>query len=878
MSEFGSLLREHYEEIAPPVDVNRLADRLLTEERLGTRPKRGFVVAMAAAAAVLLLVGGTTLLLISIHTDTAPIVDETPTTTIVDDTLPDTTVPVVPTPDQALPSALDVGYPYTILENDGEIGSRAAIVVAEDGIPLMAYMHHPAEPDGIPAMKVAACSDATCSAAGPVHTIAQALIPPGTVDEGSFATEVEMVLPDDGLPFIVWSEWEETESGSPGHLRAFKCADAHCSVGTLTELEPAGTAGLWAAIGPDNRPLIAQTSGEWLDMTIGLVKCGDADCAGPVERSSIEIPDHGYSTAVSVDGDSLPVIVAGLHDDEAGTSTLGLLRCTDPVCADVPNVLEIDVHVRELSAVAVDRADHPVILGAGPVDEMGGPDSLVLIACSDAACVGDPTVTVLKEPPPSGDMEPFGYLAIADDGAVTVAQMHGALNVMSCTDSACSGGSTDVAVVSELGWAQADLALTPDGRPAFAINPRTHLGALVCADTTCAASVVAPIPDVPGPDWASRIIAEADVQLSGLNPVIEIGPAGNPVIAYIETSEERGEEGQPIEVARLMICNDRACSDADVRAINDETYWVNMTLLPDGRPVVLYSDWSEDWETEYLRVAWCDDPACASWRVEELVSDTWMNSTTSIRARGDGSVVVVYQNGNYYVNTVSCPEGTCEGAEPIRVSSLVDPNDNEWGQRWWMSTVDVAFLPDGRPVIAAAQMNGELRYVECLDLACSESEMTVLDPLAGGATSAIDVSPEGKPLIVYYDSGELLAAACVDGACSEFTTTSIGITTEQACASVKPALAVGSNGRPLIAYWSPRSLMVAECTDWTCSTSAVDVFANVRTPDLAVFPDGSPALLHFAYSDVEPPAGQEMFGRLVDLRLAVCEEGTCVGN
>jgi hypothetical protein len=370
----------------------------------------------------------------------------------------------------------------------------------------------------------------------------------------------------------------------------------------------------------------------------------------------------------------------------------------------------------------------------------------------------------------------------------------------------------------------------------------------------------------------------ADVSFSGTNPALEIGPDGRPAIAYLGFGTDVGPAGEGVAGPKLLVCGDAGCTTSTTQSISDEAAWVAMTMQPNGLPVAAYTVWTDDFEKDQLFIAWCADPECSTW-TEEMIDETdWFNSATRLASRPDGSVVVVYQNGNFYVSVVSCDAGSCEGASPMQIDSLVDPNDTEWGLRWWMNSLDVALLPDGRPVIAAAQGNGELRYVECTDRACTDSQRTTIDQTLGSVTAAIAVGPSGLPILAYYDDGELSVAACHDDGCSDTTITSLGEATAAGTASVAPSIAFGPNGNPMIAYWAPRALVLAECHDPMCLASTVDVFAAVRTYDLAVLPSGSPVLAYFAYSDEQPPAGEEQFGALVDLRIAVCTSGTCVGN
>jgi hypothetical protein len=884
MSNLGSLLREHYEEIAPPIDVDRLADRLLTSERLQPTPprSRGVLVAVAAALMVLLVIGGTTLF-IQLNQG-VEVIEEPPITT----TVPSTTVPEEPPPDagpgpdESVVVALGAeGLPFTVLDRAGDVGAGASVIVTSDGVPMVAYTFHPIE-DGVASeIRLATCADADCLASGTVATIAEIHEPPEPPGEGApVLVEIQALLPNDGLPIVVWSEWDDAADGGESNLKAYKCADPSCSSGALTEIDTLEhSSGLWVAAASDNTPLIARRVGDWEHTTIHLTKCVDPACAGESVTSVVDIPRFGWGLAVTMGEGDLPVIAVQLKGEDEGTSSLGVARCTDPLCREQPTVADLGVPISEMemSALALDGSGNPVILAASHSPEGGG-GQMVLVACTEPTCTDDPIITVIAEPQTGGDFNPFGSLAVGEDSTVTTLNTYsGEIHVVTCADPTCADGALDVPVLPDLGWAEYDLAMTPDGAPVVAIHTNTDLGVFVCADSTCATSQVSPLPDTPGSDWAATIAAVADVQFSGTNPSIEIGPGGYPVIAYLGFGTDQGPEGENVAGPKLLVCGDTGCTSSTTQVINDESAWVSMVVRPNGLPAVVYSDWTDDWSTDQLFVAWCADPGCTTWTTEKIDETDWFNSAVEIASRSDGSVAVVYQK-NYYVNLVSCGGGTCEGAEPVRIESLVDPNDNEWGMRWWMNSLDLAMLPDGRPVIAAAQSNGELRYVECLDAACTDSQRITIDQTLDDMTAAVAVGPSGLPILAHYDDGELTVTACHDSGCQDTTVTAIGEATAGTTGSVRPSIAFGDGGNPMIAYWAPRALMLAECHNPMCTDATVEVFASVRTHDLAILPNGSPVMTYFAYSEEEPPPGEEEFGPLVDLRVAECTSGTCVGG
>jgi hypothetical protein len=577
---------------------------------------------------------------------------------------------------------------------------------------------------------------------------------------------------------------------------------------------------------------------------------------------------------MAVDDRGLPVFAFGRLIGDDWPAVLAVARCSDPKCAEPPTVVDLDIRGFGAEGVQLDADGNPVILFSSPSTDGEGPGQLLLVACVDPGCTAGPAVTTLIEMPFDGEFGSFGSLDIAADGSVTVLYVSGGVNVITCGDPVCSGGPLVVEVLPSGAYREIDMVLGPAENPVIGIYGSTDTGVFVCSDRTCAASQVEPLSARPGSDWAASIVTPRDVQFTGANPSMDVDFDGNPVIAYLGYSDTRGPEGEPVAVPKLLVCENTSCTSSTTVELDDEGNFPVLALAEDGVPVVAYPAWGGDGEE--LLLAWCADTACSTWTTETLHVG-YFASPTALVLRPDGSAVAVYQNlDDYYVYIVNCSEGTCTDTTPVRVDSLIDDNGTEWGLRWWMNNVSVALLPDGRPVITAAQSNGELRYVECADALCSKSTMTVIgEPTNDSVTVDLVVGSNGMPLMAYYNDGTLTMAACENTACSDVTLRDLGVATASWISSVTPSLVIRSNGLPMVAYWAPRSLMLAQCLDITCSESRVEPFADVRTYDLAVLADGSPVLTYFVYSEDQQDTGEEHFQRPVDLWLSLCVGGSC---
>ena len=646
MSDLGSLLREHYEEIAPPIDVESLTHRLLTEDRRQATPTRlrGVLVAVAAALITLIVLGTTTLFIQSLLTDEAPVVDETPMpTTVPVEPTPD----VAPAPDEGVPSAaVDVGLPFTVLDRDGDVGAGVTMIVGDDGVPLVAYVFHPNDKSKRSEIRVATCVDSACTSGGDVVMVAELHEQTAPPEENMpIGVEIAALLPDDGLPIIIWSEWDDAEEGGSSFLKAYKCDDPACTDGTLSDLDSRDASGLWVAVGPDNLPLIARRVGDWSRASIDLMKCSDPACADAYENSTVEIPGLGWGLSVTVDDANLLAIAAQLASDGGTSPTLGVARCSDPLCDEQPTVVDTSIPVQELSTITIGSGNSPIILGS--VGQEGASGGIILVSCTDPTCSSSPVVTTMIEAPPEGESGENGRLsslAIADDGSVAVANVTGGdIHVATCSDATCASGVTDVVALQNMGWVEMDLGFSSGGNPAIGIHADTDVGVFVCDDPTCVASKLAPLSAAPDQRWNATNVAPADVEFSGTNPAIEIGLDGNPVIGYLSFSDE----GERVTVPKLMICDDIGCTTSVTRELEGEASVVSMIVPPNGLPVVSYAAWSEDYENQGLHVAWCADLDCSTWTIERVDDTDSYVSTIGIATHTDGSIVIVYQAGNY---------------------------------------------------------------------------------------------------------------------------------------------------------------------------------------------------------------------------------------
>lgn len=132
---------------------------------------------------------------------------------------------------------------------------------------------------------------------------------------------------------------------------------------------------------------------------------------------------------------------------------------------------------------------------------------------------------------------------------------------------------------------------------------------------------------------------------------LAIGVDGNPVIAY---SDNENDE------LRLAVCNDPACATATIKSLDPAGSPLNLVgrdnaiaIDADGNPVVSYIARESAGLAGELRLVRCDDPACSSWAVSVIDDDEPTGSSLGVLP--DGSLVVAF---NRHEGTVGISDNT----------------------------------------------------------------------------------------------------------------------------------------------------------------------------------------------------------------------------
>ena len=160
----------------------------------------------------------------------------------------------------------------------------------------------------------------------------------------------------------------------------------------------------------------------------------------------------------------------------------------------------------------------------------------------------------------------------------------------------------------------------------------------------------------------------------------------------------------------------------------------------------------------------------------------------------------------------------------------------EWGGP---ADTSVTFGSDGRALTSYYDSgNGDLKVAHCRNVICRAAQTSVVDFDGDvGRWNSVAIGADGLGLISYYDAtnADLKVAHCQSVACS------IAVTTTLDSEGGPSSIAVGADGRGLIAFAANDTLKVAHCSDVVCSTATlatIDVVQEETHPSIAIGADG----------------------------------------
>ena len=245
---------------------------------------------------------------------------------------------------------------------------------------------------------------------------------------------------------------------------------------------------------------------------------------------------------------------------------------------------------------------------------------------------------------------------------------------------------------------------------------------------------------------------------------------------------------------------------------------------------------------------------------------------TSIAIGADGVPVIAFwsvttgDDTRSGLEVVRCADTTCTSAFAAVVESASGLGA---GRR-----PSIAIGNDGLPVISHIDPDGALRVTHCGDPACTTSTTTTVTVAAGPGTvqsTSIAVGTDGRPLIAFSRTRSILGLDLFLARCDDPTCASVSVIAStlngDGSSGFGAVVTIGADGLPIVGYRDTfRGITVAHCDDAACSAVTRAVVdggqPNAGDPAIAIGADGMPVI---AYWDQ----------RAGDLEIARCETVTC---
>lgn len=215
--------------------------------------------------------------------------------------------------------------------------------------------------------------------------------------------------------------------------------------------------------------------------------------------------------------------------------------------------------------------------------------------------------------------------------------------------------------------------------------------------------------------------------------------------------------------------------------------------------------------------------------------------------------------------TVTCQANSATAAAPQATSTGV-PIFQNFASR----SATITIGSDGLPVIAfLAPTTSQLMLLRCGTPTClpsGQNDVRSIDT-ASGQPPAIAIGSDGFPILSYHNGTTVKFAKCSSVDCATVTLRTIDSATASAAGNPS-GISVGADGFPLIFYNRGTGLRVARCSNASCSTSTSTTLANLNQTtthlSVATGSNGLPVVVF----------GETSSG-FSSLRLLRCGDATC---
>jgi hypothetical protein len=354
--------------------------------------------------------------------------------------------------------------------------------------------------------------------------------------------------------------------------------------------------------------------------------------------------------------------------------------------------------------------------------------------------------------------------------------------VASPVPAAKAAATTTIATTQVQG--EADLALRPNGTPVIVFPDATQkLKVASCSDAACTGKITV-----------------VDLGVTGIQPKIIVGSNNRPIILHTG-----------IDGLWAIACTTATCKGPRIPTRLDNggkgtPGFVSVTMAVTGLPVISYLQ-----GPSRLRTVTCGNNTCSGFFTYTTFPIDGNGGPTAIGIQSNSFPIVAHTTEKG-LRTVACKDLTCS-AKPV--ISIVDTR--------YAMDVDIAVGPSGHPVIAYPTPDKGLRVAACTTVDCSgKATITTVQSMKAfntTFTASIAILSNGKPIISYSNGAkhDLKVAACSTATCSG--TATISTLDSNGNTGNYPAMAIRTNGRPIIVYTreSPNKVKVAACAKATCA-------------------------------------------------------------
>lgn len=427
----------------------------------------------------------------------------------------------------------------TVVDNVGDAGRWASLVMRNDGTPFITYQKTGPVPITVDGQQLqmsdvsdiygASCNDGSCTAAD-VFPLAgcpgtstslyianlqnftassTAPIPSGCSSSSGLlqptnpALEPTLasgplagVLRPDGTPAFLYLASQAGPFGSSYAIQFQPCEQASCQVTASST----GLAGVYGppvsyamAIGSDGLPVASyhEASNGYQNGYLKVAHCENAACSDVTRNTVVSTGDIGAENSIAIGSDGLPIIAYYYWDGNTGSLTES--HCNDVRCSSASNNRLDTMDPQGLLSPNVELQ-----LPTGAVDEqIGGVTSIA---------VGHDGLAVIA------------YYAFDGSG-------HGELKVAHCQNVRCNSADVNVVDASGNAGMYNSIAIGADGFPIISYYDiaHEHLKVAHCENATCSRSTVSVVDPQAG---------------AGLFTSIGVEPNGKPVVAYYDAVDK----------------------------------------------------------------------------------------------------------------------------------------------------------------------------------------------------------------------------------------------------------------------------------------------------------------------------------------------------